>query len=143
MDKKEKIAKKIRSMKKYVGFLRSYKSVTKEGLEEDYELRSAIERNFHLAIESALDIGEIIISAEGFEKPEDYRSVILILGIHKAIPADFAERFAEAVSFRNILVHIYEEVDIGKLHSYLQNNLGDFDEFARYIARYIEKEDQE
>jgi len=31
----------------------------------------------------------------------------------------------------------YEEVDIEKLHGYLQNNLGDFDEFAKYIARYI------
>ena len=143
MDVKEKVARKIRSMKKYVDFLSSYKSVTEERLEDEYELRSAIERNFHLAIESALDIGEIIISAEGFEKPEDYRSVILILERHKVIPTDFAKRFAEAVSFRNILVHMYEEVETGKLHNCLQNNLEDFDEFAKYIARYLEKEDYE
>ena len=134
MDEKEKVARKLKSMKKYVDFLRSYESVTEERLEDDYELRSAIERNFHLAIESALDIGEIIISAEGFEKPEDYRSVILILERHKVIPTDFAERFIEAVSFRNILVYMYEEVDIVELHQCLRNNLGDFDEFARYIA---------
>lgn len=97
MDEKEKISRKMRSMKRYVDFLRSYKSVTEERLEEDYELRSAIERNFHLAIESALDIGEIIISAEGFEKPEEYRSVILILGRHGVIPTDFAERFARKI----------------------------------------------
>ena len=142
MDKNEKIARKIISMKKYVDFLRSYKSVTEERLEDDYKLRSAIERNFHLAIESALDIGEIIISTEGFEKPEDYRSVIVILERHKVIPSDFAERFIEAVSFRNILVHMYEEVDIRELHHCLQNNLGDFNDFARYIARYIEKADK-
>lgn len=142
MDEKEKISRKIRSMKKYVDFLRSYKLVTEERLEEDYELRSAIERNFHLAIESALDIGEIIISAEGFEKPEDYRSVILILERHKVIPTDFAERFIEAVSFRNILVHMYEEVGTGELHSYLQTNLVDFDYFAKYIARYLETEEE-
>lgn len=65
----------------------------------------------------------------------------LILGKHKVIPIDFAERFAKAVGLRNILVHMYEEVDIEKLHSYLQNNLGDFDEFAKYIARYLEKEE--
>jgi uncharacterized protein YutE (UPF0331/DUF86 family) len=46
----------------------------------DYELRSAIERNLHLALESALDIGEMIISAEDFKKPEDYRGVIQTLG---------------------------------------------------------------
>jgi uncharacterized protein YutE (UPF0331/DUF86 family) len=85
---------------------------------------------------------EIIISAEGFEKPEDYRSVILILERHKVIPTDFAERFIEAVSFRNILVHMYEEVDIVELHHCLQNNLGDFDEFARYLARHLETEEE-
>lgn len=98
MDEKEKVARKSKNMKKYVDFLRSYKSITKERLEEDYQLRSAIERNLHLAIESALDIGKIIISAEDFEKPEDYRSVILILGKHEVIPHDFAERFAEAAT---------------------------------------------
>ena len=142
MDEKDKVARKIRSMKKYVDFLRSCKSVTKENLEEDYILMSAIERNLHLAIESALDIGEVIISAEGFEKPEDYRSVILILGRHNVIPRDFAARFAEAAKFRNILVHMYAEVDVEMVYEILQNNLGDFDEFAKYIARYLEKEEK-
>ncbi len=139
MDEKEKVSRKIRSMKRYVDFLRSRRSITREELEENYELRSAIERNFHLAIESALDIGEIVISAKGFEKPEDYRSVILILGKHQVIPADFAERFARAAGLRNILVHMYEDVDVGRLYDYLQNNLEDLSEFARFIARYLEK----
>lgn len=134
------VARKIRGMKRYVDFLKSHDQVTEERLKEDYVLRSAIERNFHLALESALDIGEMIISAEDFEKPEDYRGVIQILGKHKVIPLDFAERFADAASFRNILVHMYEEVDTGRLHSYLRKNLGDFDEFSRYIAGYLEKE---
>ena len=134
MDEKDKVARKIRSMKKYVDFLRSCKSVTKENLEEDYILMSAIE--------SALDIGEVIISAEGFEKPEDYRSVILILGRHNVIPRDFAARFAEAAKFRNILVHMYAEVDVETVYEILQTNLGDFDEFAKYIARYLEKEEE-
>lgn len=141
MDEKEKISRKLRSMKKYVDFLRSYKSTTIEELEKNDMLRSAIERNFHLAIESALDTGEVIISAEDFEKPEDYRDVILILGRHKVIPMDFAQRFAKAAGLRNILVHMYEEVDVRKLHDYLQNSLEDFNEFARFIARYLEKKE--
>ncbi len=137
MDEKEKIARKIKHMKKYVDFLRSCRSAPMERLKEDYELKSAIERNFQLAIESALDIGEIIISAEDFEKPEDYRNVILILGKHGIIPPDFAEGFARAAGLRNILVHMYEEVDVGKLYDYLQKNLADFDEFVKYIALYL------
>ncbi|MBU4373786.1 MAG: DUF86 domain-containing protein [Euryarchaeota archaeon] len=139
MDEKEKISRKLRSMKKYVDFLREYKPTTKEELEKNDLVKAAIERNFQLAIESALDIGEVIISAEDFEKPEDYRDIILILGKQGVIPVEFAERFAKAAGFRNILVHMYEKVDVGKLHDYLQNNLEDFKEFARCIARYLEK----
>ena len=139
MDTSEKITRKLMAMKKYVDFLRSHQKVTVEKLEDNYELLSAIERNFQLAIESALDIGEIIISSENLEKPEDYRSVILTLGKHEILPVEFASEFALIAGFRNILVHIYEDVDIEKLHEFL-NNLDDFDKFSQYIARYIKSE---
>lgn len=139
MDEKEKIARKIASMRKYVDFLRSCQPLPREKLAIDYALKSAIERNFQLVIESSLDIAEILISAGNMEKPEDYRSTILILGKHGIIPPDFAERFAKAAGLRNILVHIYEDVDVDKLYDYLQDNLADFDEYVKYIAGYIGK----
>ncbi len=134
----DKIAKKLNSMQRYVSYLASVKNTGRKTLEENFELRSAIERNFHLAIESAIDIGEMIISEEGFERPEDYRSVFLILGKHGILPKNFAEKFSLAAGLRNILVHAYEEVDLGMLHEFLTENLGDFNEFAKHIARYIE-----
>ncbi|MCL7416112.1 MAG: DUF86 domain-containing protein, partial [ANME-2 cluster archaeon] len=60
--------------------LKSVRNTDIKTLENNYELRSSVERNFHLAIEIAIDIGEIIISEEGYERPEDYRSVFLIIG---------------------------------------------------------------
>ena len=79
MERKEKIARKIKNMLVYVDFLKKHPA-DKEELTEDYLLKSAIERNLQLAIESAMDIGEVIISSEDLEKPEDYRSIIIILG---------------------------------------------------------------
>ena len=114
MDSIEKISRKLMAMKRYLDFLKSHAKVSVEELEDNYELRCAIERNFQLLIESTLDIGEIIISTEGFEKPEDYKSVILILGKHKILPNNFASEFALIAGFRNILVHHYEDVDIEK-----------------------------
>jgi len=138
MDDRDKIARKIRSMKKYVDFLKSYTSITTEQLEEDYELRSAIERNLQLAIESALDIGEHILAASSLRKPETYSEVLEILGEADILPEEFAARFSEATKFRNILVHMYAEVDVEMLCDILHQNLLDFDEFAQYIARYLE-----
>jgi len=134
---KEKIARKLQYMKKNVDFLRSYQNLSVRELEENHLIKSAIERNFHLAIEAALDIGEILISEENFEKPEDYKSVFLILGKNNVIPKEFAENFAPIAGFRNVLVHLYEDVNIKILQRYLNEKLADFDIFAQYIAKYL------
>lgn len=138
MKEKEKILLKLRSMKRYVDFLKSYSKVGKDELESSYLLRSAIERNFHLALESVLDVGEMIISMEEFRRPEDYREVIEILGEEGILPREFAEKFAPAAGFRNILVHKYAEVDLDELHKRLQN-LKDFDMFALSVAKFLKK----
>ena len=106
----EKVARKIKIMQGYVDFLREQSKDEKELL-NNYLLKSAIERNLQLAIESALDIGEVLISSENLEKPEDYRSIILTLGKSEIIPEKFARKFSEEAKLRNILVHMYTEVD--------------------------------
>jgi uncharacterized protein YutE (UPF0331/DUF86 family) len=133
-----RIVRKLNFMQVPVNYLKSIDSES-VNLEENYEVRSAIERNFQLAIECAIDIGEIIISKEGFERPEDYRSVFLILGKNGVLPKDFAEKFSAAAGFRNFLVHIYEKIDLDIIEKYLVENLEDFDIFASYVAQYVEK----
>lgn len=137
MEAKESITRKLMVMKRCIGFLRANERVTPGKLYKDYGLRSAIERNFQVAIEAALDIAEVIISEEGFEKPEDYRGTILTLGRRGVFPLEFAERFAPAAGFRNILVHGYAEVDVEKLRGYLLEELEDFEELAEYVVKYL------
>lgn len=140
MKTNEKVARKIKNMQGYVEFLRKQHTIEDELL-NDYILKSAVERNLQLAIESALDIGEVIISSQNLEKPEDYQSIITTLGKAGIIPDEFAQRFKEAAKLRNILVHMYTEVDPAMISHILENNLEDFDEYARYIACYLDKND--
>jgi len=140
MTDSETITRKLNFMGRCVKYL---KSIDPEAvnLESDYEKRSAVERNFQLAIESAIDVGEIIISEEGLERPADYRSVFIVLGRNSILPKDFAERFAPAAGFGNVLVHMYEEVDMGIMKEFLTERLDDFEEFAGYVLEYIEKKE--
>ncbi|MGC9516175.1 MAG: type VII toxin-antitoxin system HepT family RNase toxin [Methanomicrobiales archaeon] len=138
MNTKEKVARKIKDMMVYVDFLKEHR-VDEEELSNNYLLKSAIERNLQLAIESALDIGEVIIASEDLQKPENYRSIILNLGREDIIPYDFAERFSNAAKLRNILVHMYTEVDPAVVSQVLQNNLQDFERYVQYIAHYLDK----
>lgn len=135
----EKINEKLENLKKYLDFLKSNADIEKETLEDNYTLRSAIERNFQLAIESILDIGEIIISEENLKKPEEYRDIIETLGKNSILPTKFAKKFAPVAGFRNILVHRYNDIDVDELHEHLKKDLADFDIFIANVIGYIKQ----
>ncbi len=44
------------------------------------------------------------------------------------------DRIAPSVGLRNILVHMYTKIDIGRFYYYLQNNI---DDIEQYIAQYL------
>lgn len=136
---KDEIVSKLEMLGRYLRILRGYQSHSLEELKVDPTLRGAVERYMEVALECCLDVGEMIISKEKARKPESYREVIEILGELGVLPKDFAEKFAPAASLRSILVHMYARVDIEKIYEYLQNNLEDINEFAKFIAKYLEK----
>ncbi len=103
-------------------------------------LLSAVERNFHVAIECILDIGNHIIAEKGFETPETNEDIIRILGDEGVIAPDFADRIKGLAGFRNVLVHEYTGIDYRLLYEYLLHRLDDLSEFARDISLYLEKE---
>ncbi len=39
--------------------------------------------------------------------------------------------------FRNLLVHVYMVIDLGKVYEILTNNLSDLEKFAKFILDYI------
>ena len=139
---KNEILNKLERLQRYVRILNTYKKCTIQDITEDFTLCGAIERYLEVSLECVLDIGEMVISHGGFRKPETYKEIIEILGEVGILPDEFAERFADAAKFRNILVHMYAEIDLEMVYEILQNNLGDFNDFAGYIARYIEKADK-
>ncbi len=134
---REEIARKLEHLKKYVKHLKNFQEQDIKYLNNHPLELAAIERFFHLSIEVVLDICSMIISYEGFEKPDEYRKSILILGERGILENKFANKFANIAGFRNILVHDYAEIKVEKVHYHLKNNLKDFDSFAKQIAKYL------
>ena len=59
------------------------------------------------------------------------------------MPDDFLPTARQMVRFRNRLVHLYWEVDDEIVYQILQNNLADFDRFARYIGALISVDEED
>lgn len=54
----------------------------------------------------------------------------------QAIDGDLAERLAPSVGLRNVIIHEYERLDLGRLAASIPLALGDYREFVRQVARF-------
>lgn len=133
----EEINFKLEQLGEYVGFLRKYQPHDLEELKNDYMLRAALERNMEVSLSCMIDICERIISSERLKRPDTYREVILTLGQHEILPKTLAEKLAPAAGFRNLLIHMYVEVDLEKFYTHLQEEPDNLELFAKYIAQYL------
>lgn len=109
-----------------------------ESLRQDPEERWAVERGLQLCAQNALDIATHLAAGHGHDVP-DYASAIDTLAEIKAVPREFAARFRSVAGFRNILVHGYLAIDVEIVHQVLNDRVGEFTEFARYVEKFLER----
>lgn len=133
-----KIYSKIESLKSYISILNSVKDTTLDEIQKDDIKRGAIERYLQLAIESCIDIAELIISDQRLPAPLTSKETIEILGKEKIINEEFSKRFSKAVGFRNILIHDYLKIDYKELLRNLKENLKDFENFIKEVLKFLE-----
>jgi len=112
--------------------------MTYEEFVRNYLYTDTAEHNFQIAIQAALDIASIILADQSVKIPRDYKDLFPSLAEIGILPADFAQKLVGMAKFRNVLVHLYLEVDLRRVYRYLQENLDDFETFARYVSEWLQ-----
>jgi uncharacterized protein YutE (UPF0331/DUF86 family) len=105
----------------------------------DTGLQAQAERWLQLAAESCLDLAHHLISDRGWPTPTTYREAFQILQRHGVIDALLAKHMADWASLRNILVHLYLDVDYERLWEVLTGELSQLEEFTRRIVLFVER----
>lgn len=100
----------------------------------DPELRAMAERWLQLAIQACLDLGAQIVSEQSVPPPSSYADVFKALGERDVLPKELAGRLGDAARQRNLLVHLYMEIDDRAVFASLQW-LDDFRQFAAVVER--------
>ena len=54
-----------------------------------------------------------------------------------SFPPDLAARLERMAGFRNVVVHMYQDVDLGIVRDVVLNHLGDLLEFAAAVRRRL------
>jgi len=106
-------------------------------ISDDLREERFVEHTLQLAIQAALDVGSHIVSDERLGEPETSRDVFRLLARAGFVPADLLGRLEPMAGFRNVVVHLYQDVDVGIVRDVVENHLGDLLDFVTAIRQKL------
>lgn len=139
---RNQILDKFQNVDEYIGYLNQLAGETKNSKERfltDFHLFGLAERYLQLTIQVLIDIVQLVIIEQDLKRPENNQEAISLLYNEKIISEDISSRLDGIVGFRNILVHEYGRVDKEKVFEYLQEKIGDFEDFKKEVLEYLRK----
>ncbi|HBO16478.1 MAG: hypothetical protein UR69_C0003G0090 [Candidatus Moranbacteria bacterium GW2011_GWE2_35_2-] len=139
---KKKFFDKIQNLDEYIKYLEALAKETKKNkvaFVSDFHFFGLAERYLQLSIQTIIDLVQMIIIEEKFERPEENQEAISLLFEKKIISKKLASRLDGIVGFRNILVHEYGKIDKEKVYDYLQERIVDLKDFKKEILKLLKK----
>lgn len=126
------LLRKLTYLRKLLDDLAPYKNASFAQVEaEHYKL----ERLLELMVMAATDILNHLLAERG-QTAVSYKSAFQLAAKEGMIPAELSNRLQNAASMRNVLVHLYEEIDYEILHQSIPTALEDFAQFVAIFANY-------
>lgn len=133
----DKVEGTLANLENYLQKLRLLATLHREEFLNDFTKVESAKHLFQVAVECCIDVSNHIIASERFRAPKSYAESFEILAEQRIIPGAFVSALRKMVQFRNRLVHLYWEVDAEIIYEILQQNLGDFDVFAKHVVDYV------
>jgi uncharacterized protein YutE (UPF0331/DUF86 family) len=133
----EKIHGLLRNLGSSLDQLRKIAQMDQKRFLGDALASGAAKYYLQTAIEACIDIGNHIISSEGYRAPRDYRDVFTVLEENGLVTGVQATKLRQMAGLRNRLVHLYWEIDDELVFQYLQTNLNDFDEYNQAVLKFM------
>jgi len=119
--------------------LRELARVAKEEFLKDFRNTESAKYLLVVATGAAIDICNHIVVKQGGRAPKDYADCFVALKELGVISANLAKRLVKMARFRNLLVHLYWQVDNEKVFEIIRRDLDDLEEFQKQVASYISK----
>lgn len=120
--------------------LRRLAVVQREEFLGDRGLQAQAERWLQLAAECALDLANHLIADRGWRTPQTYRESFAILREEGVLSDDLAANMEDWAGLRNVLVHLYLEVDHERIWEIVTADLNQLEAFAAAIAKAAQTE---
>jgi len=116
-----------------------YQRYSLEELRKDRDKRNMVLHAMLISIQAAIDISSHLISKNQLKRPTTYRETFELLGQAGMISEELAGELSDLAGLRNVLVHIYGELNLDEIHSVLQNDLKILRSFRDEIKELFKK----
>jgi uncharacterized protein YutE (UPF0331/DUF86 family) len=84
-----------------------------------------------------IDISTHLVAHSHWGTPESYIDAVKIIGQKRIISSALAGRLIELVKLRNVLVHMYLEVDLTIVHENAHSAIKDLKEFITSVSKSL------
>jgi len=117
----------------------SLKEIGMETYQANKRTRALSEHYLRLAIEATLDLGRHVVVKTGLGMPQEYREVGKILREEGVVPTDLGKKLEAMAGMRNVLVHLYWDIDYALLYETIVEELDTFERYIELIFHYVDR----
>lgn len=136
--KRESITERLKELDSILQELHRHDEWTLPDLQHDLSQRWILERGLIAAASLILDIADHILSGEFGLYARSYEESLQILHEKQVISAALYDQIKGLGSFRNVLVHLYQDIDIRQVWDGWQRGQTAFPLFIQEILEWLE-----
>lgn len=138
---RERILELLRDVEQDLARLQKKLRVSVEAYLADEDAQDVVARRFQTAVEGCLNVANHIIARKGLAPATDYASAFRSLNAGGVISGDCAGRMADMARFRNLLVHLYWEVDHRRVYEAAGDRVKALEAFVKEIGAFLAQEE--
>jgi uncharacterized protein YutE (UPF0331/DUF86 family)/predicted nucleotidyltransferase len=133
-----KIERRLTSLERKLNGLTSRLNAVSEiqFLQDELLQEFAFARLYKLT-QDVIDLAALMIALEGRIPPAAGPERLEVLGEMGFISTELAARLVSMARFRNVLAHIYEELDLVRLYRFATSETGDLAAFSEAVKNYL------
>ena len=117
--------------------LRIVEQLSEDQFWVDETTQSAVERNLQIIAQAIIDICTHLVAHNHWGSPGTYSDAVRVIAKHKVIDSDLADSLIDFVKLRNVLVHLYLEIDLKIVYKSAKSIIIDAKTFTDAILEII------
>lgn len=129
---------KLAYMKQYLQDLIRFRDTSLEDYLSDGN-HYVVERLLQLIADVQTNVNRHLIKGLGGRQPKENAETPILLGILGIIKLDLAKKMSDSIGLRNVIVHLYDEINPAIVHGAIAQTVADYAQYQRQILSYLDE----